>query len=198
MTSKLSIGILGAGFAAKHVQRLLTIDDVTVSAVCATTEANARAFIERMGAKEAAGYGDFDEMLAKTRLDGLYVCIPPHAHNGQVEKAAGRGIHLFLEKPIASDTAGAERQAEAIERAGVVSMVGYHNRFRKSVEIYKGLIDCHVGCVRPGAPGKGIASAQAAQHLFNTPCCRRDHGICGAGPENVRRRSGSLSKRGSL
>jgi predicted dehydrogenase len=145
MTSNLSIGILGAGFAAKHVQHLLSFEDVTVSAVCATTQENAGAFIEKMGAKDAAGFGDFDEMLAKTKLDALYVCIPPHAHRGQVEKAAGRGIHLFLEKPIAWDTAGAERQAEAIERAGVVSLVGYHHRFRKSVEVFKALIDSGAG-----------------------------------------------------
>jgi predicted dehydrogenase len=141
MTSNLSIGILGAGFAAKHVQRLLTIEDVTVSAVCATSEAKAWAFIDKMGARDAAGFGEFEEMLAKTKLDALYVCIPPYAHRGQVEKAAGLGTHLFLEKPIAWDTAAAERQAVAIERAGLVSMVGYHNRFRESVEVFKALID---------------------------------------------------------
>lgn len=136
---ELSIGILGAGFAAVHVRSLLAQEGVKIRAVCATSAEKAARFIEQTGAREARPFGDFDEMLAQTRLDALYVCIPPYAHRGQVEKAAERGIHLFLEKPIAFDVAGAERQVEAIRRAGVVSQVGYHNRFRESVQMLKNL-----------------------------------------------------------
>lgn len=145
---ELSIGILGAGFAAVHVRSLLAQEGVKIRAVCATSAEKAARFIEQTGAREAHPFGDFDEMLAQTRLDALYVCIPPHAHCGQVEKAAERGIHLFLEKPIAFDVAGAERQVEAIRRAGVVSQVGYHNRFRESVQMLKNLAE--VGQI--GAP----------------------------------------------
>lgn len=144
MTTKLSIGILGTGFAGMHVQRLLRLENIAVRAVCGTSEAKAQAFIEKHGAHTARPFGDFDAMLDQTPLDALYVCIPPHAHRGQVERAAARGIHLFLEKPIAFDIAGAERQAEAIERAGVVSLVGHHNRFRESVEAFKGVLDSGV------------------------------------------------------
>ncbi len=38
---------------------------------------------------------------ANVGMDALYVCLPPGAHNGQTEAAAARGLHLFLEKPIA-------------------------------------------------------------------------------------------------
>lgn len=140
MTNTLSIGILGTGFSAVHVRCLLGIEEVTVRAVCGTSQAKAQTFIEKTGASQAQAFGDFDAMLAQTKLDALYVCLPPNAHSGQVEKAAGRGLHLFLEKPIAFDLAHAEVQMEAIEKAGVVSMVGYHNRFYQSVEVFKALI----------------------------------------------------------
>ncbi len=153
MTTKLSIGILGTGFAAMHVQRLLRLEHTAVRAVCGTSEAKAQAFIQKYSAHDARPFGDFDAMLDQTPLDALYVCIPPHAHSGQVERAAARGIHLFLEKPIAFDVAGAERQAEAIERAGVVSLVGHHHRFRESVEAFKALLDS--GAVGPATLFQG-------------------------------------------
>jgi predicted dehydrogenase len=144
MTAKLSIGILGTGFSAVHVERLKKLDDVQISAVWGRSLEKAQAFNEKLGLKNAAAYEDFDEMLAQTQLDALYVCIPPHAHRGQVEKAAERGIHLFLEKPIAYDVARAESQAAAIDKAGVVSLVGYLSRYRESVEAFRKLIDTGV------------------------------------------------------
>jgi len=141
MTNKLSIAILGTGFAAVHAQRLLQIDQVSLRGVCGTSIAKAQAFIEKVSAPEAAAFEDFEAMLDQVRPDALYVCIPPHAHHGQVEQAAQRGIHLFLEKPISYDTTGAESQVAAIEKAGVVSLVGYLSRYRESVEAFKALME---------------------------------------------------------
>jgi predicted dehydrogenase len=141
MASQLSIGILGTGFSSVHAERLKKLEDVKITAVWGRTVEKARAFNEKMGLREAATFDDFDTMLAQAKFDALYVCLPPHAHTGQVEKAAERGIHLFLEKPIAYDVARAESMATSIEKAGVVSLVGYLSRYRESVEAFKGLID---------------------------------------------------------
>jgi predicted dehydrogenase len=135
---QLSVGILGTGFmGGMHGQRLMKQEGVKLAGLCGETVAMAKALKEKLGAVEAALYDDFDEMLAKSKLDALYVCIPPFAHNGQVEKAAEHGITLFLEKPIAYGINRGESMVTAIERAGVVSQVGYHMRYRKSVEQVK-------------------------------------------------------------
>lgn len=73
-------------------------------------------------------------------MDVLYVCLPPFAHEGQVEKAAAKGIHLFLEKPIALTVSQAREMVAAIEKAGVVSQVGYHYRFHRGVERFRQLM----------------------------------------------------------
>ena len=141
MTKKLSIGILGTGFSSVHVERLGKLDDVAVTAVCGRLLEKAQAFSHRMGLKDAKSFGDFDEMLADSQLDALYICLPPHAHHGQEAKAAQRGIHLFLEKPIAYDLAQAEEIVGAIEKAGIVSQVGYQMRFFKAVRALKQMPD---------------------------------------------------------
>ena len=137
MSHKLSIGILGTGFSSVHVERLAVLDDVNITAVCGRSFEKAQAFNYRLGLKDAYAFGDFDQMLENTQLDALYVCLPPHAHNGQERKAAQRGIHLFLEKPIAYDLAQAQEIVDAIEEAGVVSHVGYQMRFFKAVQALK-------------------------------------------------------------
>lgn len=138
---ELRIGILGCGFMGEtHARRLAQIAGVQVTALCDAESGRARALQERLGLA-AAVYDDADCLLDKERLDALYICLPPFAHNGQAERAAARGIHLFLEKPIALNTARAEAIVAAIEQHGVVSQVGYHMRFRKSVARLKTLLD---------------------------------------------------------
>lgn len=74
-------------------------------------------------------------------LDAVWVCIPPYAHGGEVEEAAARGIHVFVEKPIALSLDVAEKMEAAVQRAGVVSWVGYHMRQAFSVRRVKALLE---------------------------------------------------------
>ena len=133
--TKLRVGVVGAGsMGQNHAKRLLQRDGVSVVAVCDQQSDAVAQWKERTGAQAAAVFSDFDRMLAECPLDALYVCLPPFAHSGQEEKAAAKGIHLFLEKPIALTVARAEAIVNAIEQSGVVSQVGYHLRFCRGVE----------------------------------------------------------------
>ena len=52
----------------------------------------------------------------KVPLDVVYICLPPFAHSDEVERAAERGVHVFIEKPIALDMQTAERMWRASGR----------------------------------------------------------------------------------
>jgi len=139
---KLSVGILGAGFmGGVHCRSLGKLEGIEIKAVCAATMDESKSLIDGNKLFSARAYADFDAMLSSGPLDVLYVCIPPFAHDGQVVKAARKGIHLFLEKPIALNVKDAEAMVAAIAEAGVVSQVGFHMRFRKSVKLFKKMID---------------------------------------------------------
>lgn len=142
MNPKLSVGILGTGIMGRQLgQRLQQRPDVEVTAICGTSLEKAQALQRDLQAAGAATFADFDRLLAERPPQALFVCLPPFAHAGQVEKAAAQGIHLFLEKPIAYDLAGAEAMVAAIEQHGVVSQVGYHMRFRRSTSRFKQLLE---------------------------------------------------------
>ncbi len=51
----------------------------------------------------------------------------------KLEMAARRGVHVFIEKPIALTLQKARSMCAAARRAGIVTQVGYHMRFGGAV-----------------------------------------------------------------
>lgn len=136
----LRIAILGAGgIAQAHAKALAQTANIQLVAVCAQDADRVAAFI-RDHAPQAQPFTDFTRMLDTAKPDVLYVAIPPFAHHGQVEMAAARGIHLFLEKPLALAPEPARAMAAAIHRAGVVSQVGFLMRHGFAVKKLKQMI----------------------------------------------------------
>jgi predicted dehydrogenase len=128
MNRPLSIALLGTGYMASvHARHLRAQPGVRISAVCDTDPARSAAFV-RDHAPGAAVFTDCATMLDEARPNALYLAIPPHAHDGQAELAAARGVHLFLEKPIARTLERGRSIAAAAERHGIITQVGYHLR----------------------------------------------------------------------
>jgi predicted dehydrogenase len=73
-------------------------------------------------------------MLEKEDLQAVYVVVPPHAHEGAELLAAQKGCALFVEKPLANRLETALEIQRAIEKAGVISSVGYHQRYQESTD----------------------------------------------------------------
>lgn len=142
MGKAITVGILGAGFmGTRHAHSLQKLQGVKVAAICSRPLRTARALASSMNGEGTRAFADFDRMLREVPLDALYVCLPPFAHDGQVEAAAGKGIHVFVEKPVALTTRRAVAMARAVKRSGVVGQVGYHMRFGGAVRRLKELID---------------------------------------------------------
>ncbi len=136
MSEPLKIVFVGAGFiAGKHCSLLKQRPDVRIVGACDTAPGIAARLLEEQGLPGARGYTDLETLLDKEQPDLAYVCLPPFAHDGQVEKLAAQGVHLFVEKPIALDSTRAARMVAAVDEAGVKSQVGFHMRFLKSVRL---------------------------------------------------------------
>jgi predicted dehydrogenase len=56
--------------------------------------------------------------------DAVYVTTWTSEHGALVDAAVARGIHVFVEKPLALDAAGAEAIAAACESTSIVAQVG--------------------------------------------------------------------------
>jgi predicted dehydrogenase len=68
------------------------------------------------------------------------ICVPPYGHTDEVECAAARGVHVFIEKPVALTSDHAWRMVAAAEAAGIVTQVGFMYRFGAAIQHLKQLI----------------------------------------------------------
>ena len=97
----LSAGLIGAGWIAeRHVAVIDDAPDVRLAAVCDADPERAAAVADP---RRARSYVRWEEMLEREALDALWVCTPPLAHRGPAVEALRRGIHVYLEKPLARD-----------------------------------------------------------------------------------------------
>ena len=116
------VGLIGAGWiAADHVAALAKRDDTELVAVCDVDRARA----EQLAPAGAAVYEDWHELLDRDQLDALWVCVPPLAHREPTVAALERGMHVYLEKPVARTAEDAGAIVAAAERNGAVCAVGY-------------------------------------------------------------------------
>jgi predicted dehydrogenase len=97
-----------------------------------------KALVGRDGPKTAARAKRFDVPHALTSLDQalalpgvdiVTIATPPHTHHDIAVTAAKAGKHVMCEKPFARDLEQAKAMLAAVEKAGVVHMIGTEFRF---------------------------------------------------------------------
>lgn len=126
MTHRLRVAVVGPGFIAqRHLEVLTSEPGVELVGIQARRLGAAEETARRFGGRP---YDRLDAMLDRERPDAVWVCVPPGQHGALELKLLERGIHLFVEKPLAADLETPVRIGEAIEAAGVVAGVGYHWR----------------------------------------------------------------------
>jgi len=135
----LKIGFIGAGGMAKaHMKRLSMMTDVEIAAICDTIIGKTK---EAATLYHAKAYTDFHEMLDREELDAVWIAIPPFAHTDEVAYAARKGVHCFIEKPIALTLEKAREMREAAEKHKIKTMVGYQWRQSQSIRRGKALLE---------------------------------------------------------
>lgn len=136
----IQVGIIGTGWFGKmHGDLLSQMEGVDVAAITGTSMEKAETFAAHyVGAK---AFDDTLRMLDEVQLDAVYITVPPMAH-GEIELALiERGIPFFVEKPVGVDTETPERILNALEAKPVVNAVGYHFRYKESIQMMKELIE---------------------------------------------------------
>ena len=153
----LQIGFIGVGGRAGS--HLATVDDADGAAVTAVCDIDAHQVQTVAEEYDAAEYTDHEAMYeAEPDLDAVFVCLPPFAHTNQEIMAAERGIHLFIEKPLARTAEPAAEVLAAIEEHDIIAAVGYQLRYAEATARARELIgDRDVALVegeyKSGVPG---------------------------------------------
>lgn len=124
--SPLRVGLVGAGPWASmfHAPVLSGGPETELVAVWARRP---EAAAELAAVHGAAVAESFDALVGS--CDAVAFAVPPDVQADLAERAARRGRTLLLDKPIAADLAAATRLADAVDAAGVGSLVLFTMRF---------------------------------------------------------------------
>jgi predicted dehydrogenase len=158
MSDTLRVAVIGAGAITQvaHLPVLRKLKGVAVRAICDNDLPKARSLAERFEVPSA--YDDIEELLSSTELDAVVICTPNHLHEGHVLAALGAGLHVLVERPLALNTASAQRIIRVAERKDRVVMVGMNHRYRADVQIVRSF-------VQTGELGE-VESVRGSWHVF--------------------------------
>ena len=121
--------VLGLGMMGRHHARLLqTFPRVEFAGAVDPSG-------DRYGAvlNPSVRHATLEQLLAGGRPDFAIVAVPTEEHLPAVRALAEAGVHLLIEKPLASTIDEAEAIIEAVEAAGVHAAVGHVERFNPAL-----------------------------------------------------------------
>jgi len=144
-TDVVRVCLIGTGwFGGIHARLLAEEPGVELAAVCDVVEKRARQVADELGASGA--YTDYRQMLDEVRPDAAWVVTTHDRHEEPTLAALEAGCHVFVEKPIAGETAAGRRMAAAAEKAGKVMAVGHVARFSPSaIALHQKINDGEMG-----------------------------------------------------
>ncbi len=132
MKKLIKIGIIGCGAIAnsKHMPALSKVADAEMVAFCDLVSERAEKAAKEYGTLDAKVYTDYKELLKDPTIDVVHVCTPNRSHSFITVDALDAGKNVMCEKPMAINSAEAQKMLDAAKRSGKKLSIGYQNRFR--------------------------------------------------------------------
>ncbi|HEY5062731.1 MAG TPA: Gfo/Idh/MocA family oxidoreductase [Gemmatimonadaceae bacterium] len=123
------IGVIGAGALGYHHTRILR--DVPGAALVGFYEVN-EARAQTVSAELAVtAFPTLDALLDE--VEAVSVVVPTPAHYAVAAPALERGLHVLIEKPIATTIGEADALLSIARRTGAVLQTGHVERFNRAV-----------------------------------------------------------------
>lgn len=85
-------------------------------------------------------FTDLAEAFARTDADFCIICIPPAHHKEAVLLAAGKGVHVLSEKPIADTKEDASAIREAVVKSGIKMAITQNYRFEIPILTFRSVL----------------------------------------------------------
>ena len=167
----------------RHATRILEHPDAELAALCDVDTGLIGRWVEDnlrealAGAAAPPAYVDAAAMFREASLDAVVISTPHTAHFEHGKQAIAAGCHIFMEKPMVTDTAQARELERLVAAAGRTLVVGYNT---PSTPAFRYLREV----VRSGRLGKlELVDGFLSQNwrVPNTGTWRQDPALSGGG-----------------
>jgi len=134
------VGVVGLGYWGPNLARnFAAIDGCELTWLCDGSEQIRAKLADAFpGVRTSA---EIDRLLADPELDAIVLATPVPTHAELAARVLEAGKHCFVEKPLATTVADAQRAVDASERAGRILMVGHLLEYHPAVTRLKELLD---------------------------------------------------------
>lgn len=135
------VGLIGAGgITGGHIRGYLSIpEQVTVVAVADVVEENAKRRAEELGGADVLS--DYHELVKRSDVDAVDICLPHHLHADAIVAAANAGKHILCEKPLCLTMAEADAVRKAVADNKVTLMCAHNQLFMPAVAKTRELLE---------------------------------------------------------
>ena len=141
--AKVRLGLIGCGGRmGAHMNSFEQMENVEVVAVADPREERRNAAAARFGCTRV--YKDHKEFYAhedKSTLDAVVIAVEPTAHDYMEEAAIDRDLPFLVEKPMTLDLNQAREIARRVKEKGLITSVGFQDRYIKLMEMVKEEVD---------------------------------------------------------
>ncbi len=123
--------VVGAGWIsqAAFLPGVAESGNSAVTALVTGDSAKAHALGARYGIEHIHGYADYEQLLASGEIDAIYLALPNDMHRQYALPALQRGVHVLLEKPMATSEADCEAMIDAARSGNAKLMIAYRLHF---------------------------------------------------------------------
>jgi predicted dehydrogenase len=121
---------------SNHARVLADLADVKLVGIADADERQRNYVSQALG---CSGHADV-ESLIDAGVDAITIAAPTHLHHDLALACTRKGIHILVEKPVASSVEEGRAIIAAAERAGITLMIGHVERFNPAVEAIKNAI----------------------------------------------------------
>lgn len=145
------IGIIGVGYWGPNIVRNLYAmkgeNGVEIAGVCDLSP-SALAGI-RAKFPDLPLFSAFDDLVAEGKPDAVIIVTPAGTHAALARQALSRGLHVFVEKPLATNVADAKALVTLAQEKGLTLLAGHTFLYSNYVRTVKRLIDSgEIGKIR--------------------------------------------------
>lgn len=124
------MGVVGVGhLGARHARVYAESPDAELMGVADVDLSRARAVADSYGVRAVA---DFTELVPE--IDAASVAVPTVGHRDVTSSLLEAGVHVLVEKPIASSLAEAREMVDLARKEALVLAVGHTERYNPAVE----------------------------------------------------------------
>ena len=137
-------GLVGCGKVGHtHASALATLAESEFVAVCDRMADRAQAFAAQY---DVTPYTSVQQMVERENLDVVLICTPHPVHAAPAIEAIRGGVHVLIEKPMASNLADCDAMIAAAKSAGVsLGVISQRRLYAASQRVKTAIDDGKIG-----------------------------------------------------